>query len=311
MNWGNRSVALRNPGHPASPPTPTDHCDFAENPEAPGQTRPAAWLPQRESPLPLPGPMPRGALFRAHTDSRGLAVSWRQQQFLSQPQVHSAGPALEPEGFGQLSRTGRVASAERTLSRYEAARGGGSPHQAQAARGGFQGCLGHLWPPRTPLPCPPAFLCSSHAGLHQALGLRTCWLILLSWERCLLYPQLKVEKHPASSVQSPGGGDFLASPEAGTPLGWAGLGAAREMGICRRGRCSSRPGHPAAAHTGTGSSHALPARRPRCSPRVTRLQPQHLTLPSALRPAPAQQQQHCGHRDGGVVGLQGGYGRPV
>ncbi|KAJ8791631.1 hypothetical protein J1605_020353 [Eschrichtius robustus] len=33
---------------PASPPTPTDHYDFAENPEAPEQTRPAAWLPQRQ-----------------------------------------------------------------------------------------------------------------------------------------------------------------------------------------------------------------------------------------------------------------------
>lgn len=60
-------------------------------------------------------------------------------------------------------------------------------------------------------------------GLHRAWGLPTCWLILLYWERCLLYPQLKVENHPASGViQSPGGSDFSASPQAGTALGWAG-----------------------------------------------------------------------------------------
>lgn len=85
-----------------------------------------------------------------------------------------------PKALASCRGQGVWPSAERTLSRYEAARGGGRPRQAQAARGGFQGCLGHLWPPRPPLPRPPAFLCSSHAGLHQALGLRTCWLIILS-----------------------------------------------------------------------------------------------------------------------------------
>lgn len=109
-------------------------------------------------------------------------------------------------------------------------------------QGEAAGVPGAPMSPTTPTPFPPSFLSSSRAGLHWALGPPSCWLTLLYWERCPLYPRLKVEKQPASSgVQSPGGSDLLVSPGAGTTLGWA--GGRPGDGVCRR---DWAPGHSAA-----------------------------------------------------------------
>lgn len=67
-------------------------------------------------------------------------------------------------------------------------------------QGKLPGCLEHLWPPQSPpLPFSPSLL------FPPGIGPPTCQLMLSHWERCLLCPQLKVENHPASGVQSPGG----------------------------------------------------------------------------------------------------------
>lgn len=81
---------------------------------------------------------------------------------------------------------------------------GASPPQPQAAGRGFQGC----WSACGPTPSFTVFPLSSVPRSRAPLGTGppTCWLVLLYWEKYLLYPQLKVDNHPASSVvRSPGG----------------------------------------------------------------------------------------------------------
>jgi len=137
------------------------------------------------------------------------------------------------------------------LSRYEAAYGGGetSPgRKGEASGAAWSTCDPHdlhclfLQPS-----CVPPGQGSTGHWAHPPVD-RSSY-----WERCLLYPQLKVEKHPASDTVHLQLGSGLRG------LLWAGLGAVQETGTCRWYRTSSRTGHPATPVTRYGQvSHDLP-----------------------------------------------------
>lgn len=106
---------------------------------------------------------------------------------------------------------------------------------------------------------------------------------------------IKVEEHPTRSVQSPAG-SYLASPGAGTRLGWARLRATHETDMCN--------GVGAVAGLGT-----QPRLTPAQAPTLVSCQAAPVLSVGGpvciLRPAPAQQLELCDHRDGTGVGVVG------
>lgn len=138
--------------------------------------------------------------------------------------------------------------------------------------------------PTTLLPFPPSFCCSSRVGLHRARGPPTCGSIFLYWERCLLYPQLKVGKHPANNAVWSPAGKWLT----GSVL--AGLGAVQKTGTCRWCGRSSRP---QCYHWAPRATLSRDGQVQHCS--LASLHPKGTsTLPSPLRLAHAQQQEAHG-----------------